>query len=446
MTSVLWFRRDLRLGDHAALLAAAEAAEPVLALYVLDEKLLKPSGAPRRAFLLGCLESLDAALDGRLMVVHGDPVREVVRVARSVGASAVHVSADAGPYGRRRDAAVAEALAEHDISWVVTGSPYAVAPGRVTKPDGDPYRVFTPFHRAWTRHGWRRPADTGASLVDWVTPAASRKLPALPDLGEMALPAPGEPAALAAWHDFLDSGVRSYATDRDRPDRPGTTRMSPYLRWGAIHPRTMLADLSGDSSDGAQALRSELCWREFHSDVLWHRPETARENYDSRFDRMDHDSDSDAFDAWCAGRTGYPIVDAGMRQLLAEGWMHNRVRMVVASFLVKDLHLPWWWGARHFMRHLVDGDLASNQLNWQWVAGSGTDAAPYFRVFNPTTQGEKFDPDGDYVRRYVPELRGVAGKAVHKLKERPSGYPEPLVDHAHERQVALQRYGAITGS
>lgn len=264
----------------------------------------------------------------------------------------------------------------------------------------------------------------------------------------MRAAASGEDAALAVWQGFLSDGLADYATERDRPDHAGTTRISPYLRWGAIHPRTMLADLAGQRSEGAQALRSELCWREFHADVLWNRPETARRNYDQRFDGMRYDTGKTAremFALWCEGRTGYPIVDAGMRQLLAEGWMHNRVRMIVASFLVKDLHLPWWWGARHFMKHLVDGDLASNQLNWQWVAGSGTDAAPYFRIFNPTTQGQKFDPQGDYVRRYVPELRGVEGKAVHVLKERPEEYPEPIVDHAEERQVALQRYGAITG-
>ncbi|WP_326566497.1 deoxyribodipyrimidine photo-lyase [Amycolatopsis rhabdoformis] len=446
MTSVLWFRRDLRLGDHAALLAAAEAEGPVLALYVLDEKLLKPSGAPRRAFLFDSLRALDEQLDGRLLVVHGDPVQEVLRVARSAEATAVHVSADTGPYGRWRDEKVAKSLARHDIDFVATGSPYAVQPGRVTKPDGDPYRVFTPFRRAWAEHGWRRPADTGVSLVDWVKPGKSAKIPKSPALGDTQLPEAGEAAALEGWHDFLETGLSRYATDRDRPDRPGTTRMSTYLHWGAIHPRTMLSDLAGKSGDGVQALRSELCWREFHADVLWHRPETARKNYDRRFDKMKHDEDVEVFEAWCAGRTGYPIVDAGMRQLLAEGWMHNRIRMVVASFLVKDLHLPWWWGARHFMRHLVDGDLASNQLNWQWVAGSGTDAAPYFRIFNPTTQGEKFDPDGEYVRRYVPELREVAGKAVHKLKERPEKYAAPLVDHAEERQVALERFGAIKQS
>ncbi|MEV4056671.1 deoxyribodipyrimidine photo-lyase [Amycolatopsis sp. NPDC049688] len=440
---VLWFRRDLRLGDHAALLEASKHSKHVLALYVLDEHLLAPGGAPRTAFLYGCLEKLNEQLGGRLMLVRGEPAVEVVRAARAIGAAAVHVSADTGPYGRRRDASVAKALGEHNIGWVETGSPYAVTPGRVTKPDGEPYQVFTPFFRAWTAHGWHSPADTGPSLVDWVEPPKSLGIPRPPQVSA-TLPEPGEQAALDVWHAFLADGIETYDADRDRPDRDGTTRLSPYLRWGNIHPRTILADLSGDDRAGAKSLRSEICWREFHADVLWHRPETARRNYDKRFDAMKHDDDREAFERWCAGRTGYPIVDAGMRQLLAEGWMHNRVRMVVASFLVKDLHLPWWLGARHFMRHLVDGDLASNQLNWQWVAGCGTDAAPYFRIFNPTTQGEKFDPDGDYVRKYVPELRSVPGKAVHKLKDRPAGYPEPMVDHAHERQVSLERYGKIT--
>ena len=439
---VLWFRRDLRLGDHAALLEASKRSKHVLALYVLDDALLKPSGAPRVAFLHGCLKALDEQLGGRLMLVKGDPVKEVVKAAREIGAAAVHVSADTGPYGRRRDAEVAKALAEHDIAWTETGSPYAITPGRITKPDGDPYRVFTPFYRAWARHGWPRPADTGKSIVDWVEPPRSVKLPKSPSLKGMELPEPGEKAALKRWHEFLDDGLETYDEDRDRPDRPGTTRLSPYLHWGCVHPRTLLADIAGNEGAGAKALRGEFAWREFHADVLWHRPETARKNYDSRFDAIEYEKDDEAFQRWCEGRTGFPIVDAGMRQLLAEGWMHNRVRMIVASFLVKDLHLPWWLGARHFMKHLVDGDLASNQLNWQWVAGSGTDAAPYFRIFNPTTQGEKFDPSGDYVRRYVPELGAVQGKAVHKPQD-VKGYPAPMVDHAHERQVALERYGAI---
>ncbi|NKQ55234.1 deoxyribodipyrimidine photo-lyase [Amycolatopsis sp. K13G38] len=444
-TAVLWFRRDLRLDDHAALLSATERADKVLGLFVLDERLLRPSGAPRVAFLYGCLRELADQLDGRLLVVHGDPVTEVSKAARAVGAASVHVTADCAPYGTTRDRAVAKELAQHGIEWVETGSPYAVTPGQVTKPDGEPYRVFTAFYRAWLRRGWHSPARK--STVEWIAPEHAPKIPKDPDIGEMKLPEPGEKAAKRVWKRFLKDGLGGYDAERDRPDHDGTTRLSPYLHWGCVHPRTLLADLAGHRGAGVESLRSEIAWREFHADVLWHRPDAARRNYDKRFDRIAYDEDRSTFDSWCEGRTGYPIVDAGMRQLLAEGWMHNRVRMIVASFLVKDLHLPWWWGARHFMRHLVDGDLASNQLNWQWVAGSGTDAAPYFRIFNPTTQGEKFDPQGDYVRKYVPELRGIPGKAVHQpWKHQPEGYPEPVVDHAHERQVALDRFNRVKRS
>jgi deoxyribodipyrimidine photo-lyase len=226
--------------------------------------------------------------------------------------------------------------------------------------------------------------------------------------------------------------------------------MSVHLKYGEVHPRTLLADLARRRSESAEAYRREIVWREFYADVLHHRPDSARRNLDRAFDALPLDSGPEAqrrFAAWWDGRTGFPIVDAGMRQLRAQAWMHNRVRMIVASFLVKDLHLPWWDGARHFMRLLVDGDLASNQHGWQWVAGTGTDPAPYVRVFNPVTQGERFDPDGDYVRRFVPELRGVPGKAVHRPWQLPGGvpdgYPEPIVDHVAERREALARYERV---
>jgi deoxyribodipyrimidine photo-lyase len=451
-TAVLWFRRDLRLADHPAVLAAADAAPRALALFVLDDRLLGPAGAPRLAFLAGCLRSLSEALDGRLLVRRGEPARVVAEVAREVGARTVHASTDAGPYGRDRDARVAAALAADGARLECTGSPYAVTPGRVRKADGEPYRVFTPFHRAWLEHGWRAPAESGADSTDWLTPPAAlrEELPPVPE-EVPALPEPGEAAGLVRWREFAESSLDGYRGDRDRPDRDGTSGLSPYLKFGCLHPRTLLAELP--SGTAAETFRSELAWREFYADVLLHRPDTARSNADRRFDAMPLDSGPAAdlaFGAWCEGRTGFPIVDAGMRQLLAEGWMHNRVRMIVASFLVKDLHLPWWRGARHFMRHLVDGDLASNQHGWQWVAGSGTDAAPYFRIFNPVAQGEKFDPDGDYVRRYVPELRGVPGRAVHQPWRLPggppAGYPAPIVDHAVERVEALARYEVVKAS
>ncbi len=442
MTSVLWLRRDLRLRDHPALHEAAKAG-PVVALFVLDPVLLNPAGAPRVAFLYRTLRALGAELrahGGELTVRRGDPAQVLSRVVRDTDAESVHVSADFGPYGTRRDAAVEQALGA--VPLVRTGSPYAIAPGRVTKGNGEPFKVYTPFYRAWKDHGWRAPAATITGRVDWHRGLDGLDIPADPHLPrDLELPVAGEDAALKAWKTYRKTGLAGYDDDRDRPDLDRTSRMSPYLKWGCIHPRTMLADLG----PGDETYRKELAWREFYAAVLSNWPESAREYFLPQMKSMTYACpDSTAFDAWRAGRTGYPIVDAGMRQLLGEGWMHNRVRMIVASFLVKDLHIEWQHGARHFMRHLVDGDLASNNHGWQWTAGTGTDAAPYYRVFNPITQGQKFDPHGDYVRRWLPELRGIEGQAVHEPwrlgDAMPAGYPERIVDHAAERKVALERY------
>ncbi|HEY0813638.1 MAG TPA: deoxyribodipyrimidine photo-lyase [Pseudonocardia sp.] len=450
-TSLIWFRRDLRVRDQPTFLVARDTAPTAVALFVLDPALLDRSGAARRTYLFRSLRALDESLGGRLLVVHGDPADVVPRVAEAADAATVHVAADFNPYGARRDEAVAKALVEDGRELVRVGSPYAVAPGRVRKEDGTPFKVFTPFQRAWAQHGWRKPADTDANLLDWQCPAVAGAvdIPA-DDEAQANLPEAGEAAAHERWQEFLAGAVADYGPDRNRPDRPGTSRMSVHLKYGEIHPRTMLADLGRRRSESVEVYRTELAWREFYADILHQRPDSARGNYDRSFDALPVASGAaarTAFDAWREGRTGFPIVDAGMRQLRADAWMHNRLRMIVASFLVKDLHLPWWWGARHFMQLLVDGDLASNQHGWQWTAGSGTDASPYFRVFNPVTQGEKFDPDGDYVRRYVPELRGVQGKAVHQPWALPGGvpqgYPEPMVDHKAERVEALARYELV---
>ncbi len=252
---------------------------------------------------------------------------------------------------------------------------------------------------------------------------------------------------------FLGRNVGAYADERNWPGRDTTSRLSPYLKWGCIHPRQILNRLG--RGKGEQTFMNELCWREFYADVLYHRPDSARRSFNPTMRKMEVDGGKRAderFEAWCDGMTGYPIVDAGMRQLRAQGWMHNRVRMIVASFLVKDLHVDWTRGASWFMHHLVDGDLASNQHGWQWTAGTGTDPAPYFRVFNPVAQSKKFDPDGEYIRRWVPELASLDGKAVHEpwtagddlFSDRDS-YPDPIVDHATEREESLRRYGAIRG-
>ena len=448
--AVLWFRRDLRLGDHPALLAALDSAGPggtVLPVFVFDERLWGPSGHPRRRFLLDCLTDLREQTGGALVLRSGDPARVIPALVAEVGATSVHVSADGGPYGRRRDDAVERAL--DDVPLVRTGSSYAVTPGRVTKSDGTPFKVFSPFARAWREHGWRAPAVRPDDIA-WATGVPSGDPPSAPEIGDVVLPPAGEAAALSAWARFRDERLSDYDEARNIPGVDGTSRMSAYLKYGCIHPRTMLADLSRHGRDAARRYVAELAWREFYADVLWHRPDSAREYLNPQLRGMEYDSgpDSDALvEAWEQGRTGLPIVDAGMRQLLGEAYVHNRVRMIVASFLVKDLHQEWTRGARYFLQHLVDGDLASNNHGWQWVAGTGTDASPYYRVFNPVTQGKKFDPDGTYVKRWVPELRDVDPKHVHEPWTAPggipAGYPEPVVDHAHERQVSLDRYARV---
>ena len=446
-SNLLWFRRDLRLHDLPPLLEAAADGADVLGCFILDPRLEQSSGARRLQFLGDSLRVLNDTMGGRLLILRGRPEERIPELCAHVGAPAVHVSADFSPFGARRDAAVSAALAEAGVAWQATGSPYLVSPGRVTKDDGTPYKVFTPFFARWKEVGWRAPAASEAIDVTWVDPAG---LPA--NLDRVAAPDPGvtldleagEPAARRRWSEFLAGGLENYSEDRNRPDKPGTSRMSAHLKFGTIHPRTMVKDLNIRET-GAGAYLRELAFRDFYADVLNQWPRSAWWNWNANFDTIDVDTDASAekrFEAWKQGRTGYPIVDAGMRELAGSGFMHNRVRMIVASFLVKDLHLPWQWGARWFLDQLVDGDMANNQHGWQWCAGSGTDAAPYFRVFNPTAQGEKFDPAGAYVRRWVPELADVAD--VHKLKGgRPPGYPEPIVDHAAERTEALARYGRI---
>jgi deoxyribodipyrimidine photo-lyase len=444
----MWFRRDLRLLDNPALTAATEAGNgSVLGVFVLDPALLRPSGAVRRAVLYRTLRVLDSQLGGKLVVRSGDPATVLAELCQQVTAASVHCAADFGPYGAERDEAVAHALA---VPLVRTGSAYAVPPGSLRNGTGGPFQVYSAFYRAWLARGW--PAPVPAVAPTWVQAdrLPSDGIPEDPPLpAELRLPEVGEPAAEQAWRDFRDGPIERYAEERNRPDRPGTSGMSVHLKWGTVHPRTLLADLEPRH----EVYRKELAWREFYADVLHHRPDTAREYYRPELAGLPYVTGELArqrLAAWAAGRTGYPIVDAGMRQLQAEGWIHNRVRMVVASFLVKDLHLEWPVGARYFMAHLRDGDLASNAHGWQWVAGTGTDPAPYYRIFNPVLQGKKFDPAGDYVRRYVPELAGLPASLIHEPwrspEGLPAGYPDRIVDHAAERAAALADYNSLRES
>jgi deoxyribodipyrimidine photo-lyase len=442
----MWFRRDLRLRDNPALLAAIDQARQdgdgrVVPLFVVDDEFWLPAGPVRKAYLAASLDALGASLDRNLLIQSGDPAVVVPQVAAAAGATAVHCAADYGPKGRLRDARVANALGSTPL--VRTGSPYAVAPGTIRKADDTPYRVYTPFYRAWRTHGWRAPAPNPPGDVDWWMPVECVGRPEASV--DIDLPPAGEVAAWQQWERFRASGLANYTDTRNRPDIAGTSQMGHHLKWGEIHPRSLLDGLTEETFE------KELCWREFYADVLFHNPQSTHESLNPRYDSIMRwttgDLADDWFHAWEIGHTGYPFVDAGMRQLRAEGWMHNRVRMVVASFLIKDLHIPWQRGARTFMHWLRDGDVSSNAHGWQWTAGCGTDASPFYRVFNPVSQGIKFDPDGDYVRRYIPELRHLAGAAAHEpwlaQDGYAHGYPERIVDHRAEREVALADHAAL---
>jgi deoxyribodipyrimidine photo-lyase len=445
--SVMWFRRDLRLADNEALCFAAANGE-VVPLFVLDPRFLATSGAPRLAFLFRNLRALNESMGGALVVRTGNPEEVIAQVCRESGAERVVCAKDFAPYGMQRDAAVATSLAAKGIDFQQIGSAYAVEPGVVRKGDGTPYAVFTPFSKIWMQHGW--PAPFAKPSVKWsgAPDVLSEPIPQEPPCAA-TLPEAGEEAAWKVWENFRDTALDLYNETRNNPDIAGTSMLSPYLRFGVIHSRSLLAELNETKAHAV--FRSELGWREFYADVLFHQPRTVRENLQRKMDTIVLDTDEQAhqrFALWCEGKTGYPIVDAGMKQLLATGWMHNRVRMIVASFLVKDLHLPWQWGAKFFMKHLVDGDIASNQHGWQWTAGTGTDASPYFRIFNPISQGEKFDPDGKYVRAWIPELAETPNDVVHApwLAGLLNPYLEPIVDHAAERQESLIRYKQISVS
>jgi deoxyribodipyrimidine photo-lyase len=411
MPDIHWFRRDLRVTDNPALESAGRDATRV---FIRDPG-IRVHGV-RARYLDAALNELAEQCD--LQVLPGDPAQVLLELARREGATQVFCTGDTTPYARRRDARVAAVLAEHGIELIEVDSPYAVPPGELRTQAGQGFRVFTPFYKAWLARGWGGPTSA---------------------------PTPNQ--ALNRWRAFRNGALLEYREARDMPAVPGTSRLSAALHFGQIHPRTILAEIPDPSTD---PFARQLAWREFYADVLWHRPRAIWWSLDERFDSdmryedLDDPRTAARYEAWTQGRTGYPYVDAGMRQLLTEGWMHNRLRMVTASFLVKDLHLPWQLGARWFLQQLVDADIANNQLGWQWVAGCGTDAAPYFRIFNPVTQGRRFDPDGVYIRRYVPELADVPDP--HEPGLLAADYPAPIVDHRLEREEALARFQQLPKS
>jgi deoxyribodipyrimidine photo-lyase len=446
VNSILWFRRDLRISDHPALNAAADEAKKnggvVVPVFILDKALIGGAGSKRLAYLGNSLRALDKSLGGNLHVMVGDYIEVLKELQKRYSATSVHISEEFERYGAERDKKVEAA----GITLVRTGSPYAVAPGRVRKPvDSTPYKVYTPFYKAWVLHGWRQPAATPADIT-WAKPAdPDRNFPdwKLPE-GTTILEA-GEEAAHKRFAYALEHVLDRYDETRNTASIDGTSRMSAHLKWGEIHPRTLLARLN--QTKAHETFAKEIAWREFYADVLFHNPHTEYEYYAPRFAKMRYDEPGEKYQAWCEGKTGYPFVDAAMRQLLTEGWMHNRTRMVVASFLVKDLHIEWQHGEKFFREHLIDFDLASNIHGWQWTAGCGTDASPYYRVFNPIEQAKKFDPEGEYIRKYVPELAHLQAPDVFEpwtvLDGYLHDYPERIVDHALERMESLARLEEI---
>ena len=464
-TAIWWVRRDLRLTDNQTLAAALANAERVIPAFVLDPALLASAyvGEKRLAFLFGGLRQLEADLQtrgSRLVIRRGEPLAELRALLDKTGATGIFVEEDHSPYARQRDARVAEALPLHQ-----TGGLTVYPPGAVRKAGGDPYTVFTPFSRTWKA----LPLPSEHGLL-----AAPTLLPAVPDLSSLPIPdspalpeavpfPPGEAEAqrrLTAFVDSDDPPIYRYAEARNQLDQDGTSQLSPYLRFGMVSARQAVVSALAaarrashqPAQQGAETWLNELIWREFYVHILYHFPQVRVSSFRPEYERIAWENDKDAFAAWCEGRTGYPVVDAAMRQLVETGWMHNRTRMIVASFLVKDLLIDWRWGERFFMQHLVDGDPAANNGGWQWTAGTGTDAAPYFRIFNPSLQGKKHDPDGIFVRRWLPELAHVPDRYLHTPwqmsdeVQRQAGcvisrdYPAPIIDHRWARERTLAAY------
>lgn len=463
---VIWFRRDLRMTDNPALAAAAAAPGGVVAVFCFEPGLATGRhGSPNRnAYLLASLRELDESLKAagsRLHFRHGGPAREVPKLAAEIGAAKVHVNRDHTVHSRRRDQAVEAALGDDGRELVGHSGLTCAEPAQIVTGDGGPFRVFTPFYKAWLNAPRRDEAPKPRKLK---TPEGASKLAAgrPPSESDMGVDAaakriadaagPGERRGRERMREAVES-CSDYKRMRDLPGPDRTTRLSPPLHFGTVSARELETLVAAKRSEGAKALRRQVCWRDFYLNVIRNFPGNRTEEYDERFRGMRWNDDPDSLEAWKEGRTGVPWIDAGMRQLLAEGWMHNRVRMAVASYLTKNLMIDWREGESHFMHHLLDGDESQNNGNWQWSASVGVDPQPYFRVFNPVRQQNRFDPDGEYVRRWVPEVRELPDEHLATPWDAPEDvqeeagcvvgddYPEPLVDLRESREEAIARFG-----
>ena len=459
-TAIWWIRRDLRLSDNQALQAALTHAEVIIPVFILDPKLLNSSSASqnRITFLFNGLRTLDNELHKRgslLVVQQGDPLSVLHTLVNETDATGIFAEADISPYSVKRDTRVRKEL-PLTLAPGVTVHP----PDSLRKSDGSPYTIFTPFRHMWQKlplPGKPFPAPERLS-----TPPSISNLgvPANPSQSSDKLFKAGEAEARRRLEEFCDSTLYHYAGDRSRLDLDGTSRLSPYLRFGMLSARQVawairLAEEQASNAASQQSVESwanELIWRDFYSAILFHFPFVSRTAFRPNMREINWREDPVGFSAWAEGYTGFPVVDAGMRQMNSTGWMHNRARMITASFLTKDLLINWQEGERYFMNHLLDGDPAANNGGWQWTAGTGTDAAPYFRIFNPVLQGKKFDPHGAYVRQWIPELAAIPDAYIHTPWEMPSelqkklscvigkDYPAPIVNHTMARQRVLDVY------
>jgi deoxyribodipyrimidine photo-lyase len=468
--SIHWFRRDLRLSDNPALVdAATRAAGLVIPVFVVDPTVVRSSrvGANRLAFMYARLHTLDAELRAAgsgLVVLHGDPATVLPEYAREHAVAAVCWQRDETPWATQRDQRVAAQLQALGIAVGIHDGQLLVPTDRIRSGGGTPYTVFTPFYRRW-RDALRLPdAIATPSLV--AHPEVQR-MPAIPAAPATVVQIPDTSSAYA--HSlrtrFATRRIDAYQRGRDMLAVAGTSMLSPYLRFGIVSMQScariaVAAEQQSEVADGrtgAEVWLSELAWRDFYMHICVHFPHVLRGSFRPMYDAIAWENDETQFAAWCSGTTGYPIVDAAMRQLTTTGWMHNRARMIVASFLTKDLLIDWRWGERFFMQHLLDGDTPANNGGWQWAAGTGTDAQPYFRIFNPSSQGTRFDPDGLYVQKYLPALAKVPIKYIHTPWLMPlpvqrisgviigTGYPAPIVDHATQRVRALALYATVRG-
>lgn len=454
-----WHRRDLRVTDNRALAACNDA----LPVFVFDEAILEHAAPPRVAFLLEALESLREEYRGRggdLLVERGDPSGVIPDLAAEFDAERVVWNHDYSGLARERDEAVRAALDDRGIDHEAFHDAVLHEPGSILTNDGDPYSVFTYFGKKWHDREKRGPASPPESVVDG---GDSGELPSLSELEfgepEGTTPEASTEAAENRLEAFCDGPIYRYENDRDYPSKGCTSRLSADLKFGTIGIRRVYEATeeakndaeSGAERDSVEEFQSQLAWREFYTQVLYYHPTVVTENYKEYEREIEWREDSEGLRAWKAGETGYPIVDAGMRQLREESYMHNRLRMIVASFLTKDLLLDWREGYDWFRERLVDHDTANDNGGWQWAASTGTDAQPYFRIFNPMTQGERYDPDAEYIREYVPELRGVDPETIHSWHEldeedRPDvEYPAPIVDHATRREDAISIFERARG-